>query len=309
MYDYHEPVLLAESLEGLALKKDGIYVDATFGGGGHSRAILPFLDGGKLLAFDQDPDAEANTRDVVFRSETFSFIPANFRYLKRYLRLEGVTQVDGILADLGVSWHQFKTPQRGFSIHANEAKLDMRMDKNSDNSNTARSILNTYYEDDLAQLFEQYGELPKSRRLAQAIVRERRLRPFKTIEQLKIIAQPFAPNPAQVNKYYAQLFQALRIEVNEEIVTLQELLIQASELLSHEGRLVIIAYHSLEDRIVKNYIKRGAFDDGDHRDMYGNSYKPFKAVNKKVITPNNEELKRNPKSSSAKLRIGERIRE
>ena len=218
IYDYHQPVLLAESIEQLNLQPNGIYVDATFGGGGHSRAILAMLnEQGRLFGFDQDPDAHKNA----LHDARFTLIPQNFRHLKRFLRLYGVSQVDGILADLGVSWHQLKTPERGFSIHFNDDQLDMRMDKDNEQLLTARKIINTYSADKLTYIFETYGELPGTKRLVQAILTERRLRPIETVLQLKILAQPFIKNLKQTNRYYAQLFQALRIEVNEEMQVLQ----------------------------------------------------------------------------------------
>ncbi|MBK9459494.1 MAG: 16S rRNA (cytosine(1402)-N(4))-methyltransferase RsmH [Sphingobacteriales bacterium] len=304
IYDYHQPVLLAESIEQLNLQPNGIYVDATFGGGGHSRAILAMLnEQGRLFGFDQDPDAHKNA----LHDARFTLIPQNFRHLKRFLRLYGVSQVDGILADLGVSWHQLKTPERGFSIHFNDDQLDMRMDKDNEQLLTARKIINTYSADKLTYLFETYGELPGTKRLVQAILTERRLRPIETVLQLKILAQPFIKNLKQTNRYYAQLFQALRIEVNEEMQVLQDLLTQSAEVLKPNGRLVVISYHSLEDRIVKNYFKRGVFDDTDTRDFYGNTTKPFEQTHKKVMLPTEHEIKDNPKARSAKMRVGERV--
>ena len=303
-YDYHQPVLLAESIEQLNLKPNGIYVDVTFGGGGHSGAILAALGtDGRLIGFDQDPDAHQNALD----DARFTLIPQNFRYLKRYLRLYGVTQVDGILADLGVSWHQLKTPTRGFSIHFNDDQLDMRMDKNNEQLATARQIINTYSAEKLTYLFETYGELPGTKRLVQAIVAERRQRPIETVLQLKILAQPFIKNLKQTNRYYAQLFQALRIEVNEEMQVLQDLLTQSTEVLKPDARLVVISYHSLEDRIVKNYFKRGVFDDTDTRDFYGNVVKPLEQLHKKIILPTDQEIQNNPKARSAKMRVGVKL--
>lgn len=301
---YHQPVLLTESVAALAIQPQGIYVDATFGGGGHSRAILAQLgSGGRLLSFDQDPDAQQNR----FNDPRFSFIPHNFRHLQRFLRLHGAPQVDGILADLGVSWHQFKTPQRGFSIHHSTDLLDMRMAQNNAQLHTAQHIINTYTAEQLIQLFETYGELPATKRLVQAIVAERRQRRITTVEQLKILAQPFIKNPKQTNKYYAQLFQALRIEVNEEIPALHDLLLQSAQVLRPHGRLVTIAYHSLEDRMVKNFLKNGiTYDHTDPRDMYGNISRPFSQIHKKVIVPTDSEINQNPKARSAKMRIGER---
>ena len=298
---YHETVLLTEAVDGLAIKPDGIYVDVTFGSGGHSKAIIEKLEKGKgkLFAFDQDQDAKAN----LFEDERFVFIPQNFRYLKQYLRLQGIRKVDGILADLGVSWHQFNTTERGFSFRFGESELDMRMDMNIEL--TAQKILNTYSKQDLLDTFKLYGELPNAFHLAEAIVSTRRVGKIKTVSQLLTVAAPYVRGKR--NKFFAQLFQALRIEVNGEMDALKEFLEQSAVVLKEKGRLVVIAYHSLEDRLVKNYIKRGNFEGIEVKDIYGNSEKPFKAINRKVIIPSPTEIKSNPKSRSAKMRIAEKV--
>lgn len=301
MYDYHEPVLLHEAIEGLSIRPDGIYLDVTFGGGGHSKAILNHLGpNGKLFAFDQDADAQQN---VPPNEPRLTFIPHNFRYIKRYLRLAGAGAVDGILADLGVSWHQLDVPERGFSHRFDEQILDMRMDTTQ--KLNAAGILATYSEAKLVHIFQEYGELPGTKRLAAAIVETRKLRPIKTVGELKKLAAPFMAGDR--HKYLSQLFQALRIAVNDEIVALQEFLTQSAELLRPEGRLVIIAYHSLEDRLVKNYIKTGSFEGIAQKDFYGHSLQPFKALQSKPIVATAKEIAQNSKARSAKLRIGVRI--
>ncbi|MGB0838599.1 MAG: 16S rRNA (cytosine(1402)-N(4))-methyltransferase RsmH [Chitinophagales bacterium] len=299
---YHETVLLQEAVEALAIQPDGLYVDVTFGGGGHAKQILNELgQDGKLFGFDQDEDAAAN----LIADERLTFIAQNFGHIKRFLRLHGIRKVHGILADLGVSWHQFNTPDRGFSIRFDETMLDMRMSQTSEL--TAAKVLNTYNSKALFELLKYYGELPNARRVAQTIVQARSVSPIQTVQQLKMVVQPFVRGNA--NKFYAQLFQAIRIEVNQEIEVLKELLTQAKDLLVPSGRLVIITYHSIEDRVVKNFLKKGSFDGTEDKDLYGRSYKPFKPINKKVITPTREEVKRNPKSRSAKMRIAERLEE
>ena len=300
---YHIPVLLPESIEALRIVPNGVYADVTFGGGGHSRAILAQLnEHGRLYAFDQDEDAQAN----IPQDPRFRLIPENFSHLKKYLRLQGVTQLDGIIADLGVSWHQFDTPERGFSIRYDEQNLDMRMNRSDDDLETAADILNTYKENDLVQIFQNYGELPASKRLAASIVTARRTGGIKTVAQLKFLAEPFMPKMGG-HQYLAQLFQALRIAVNKEMEALEALLSQSALLLRPEARLVVIAYHSSEDRIVKNYLKKGTFDGSDNKDFYGKSLQALKTVGSKPIVPNPTELKENPKSRSAKMRIGEKI--
>ncbi len=293
---YHTTVLLHEAVDGLAIKKNGVYVDATFGGGGHSRLILEQLGPeGKLIAFDQDADAWVNKPD----DERLIPVTENFKYLRRFLRLHGHKEVDGILADLGVSSFQFDTAERGFSIRY-EGPLDMRMDKRSEL--TAAKVLQTYSEQQLHLLFEQYGEVRNSKQLAKHIVASRRGTNVQTIDALKAMLGPvMRGNP---NRYLAQVFQALRIEVNDELGALKEFLEQAAMSLRPGGRLSIISFHSLEDRIVKQYIKRGRWDEpGDYEEPVKPLLKP---VNPKPIEPTEEELKSNPRSRSAKLRIGER---
>jgi 16S rRNA (cytosine1402-N4)-methyltransferase len=294
---YHTTVLLHEAVDGLAIKKNGVYVDATFGGGGHSRLILEQLGPeGRLIAFDQDADAWVNKPDDA------RLIPVteNFEYLRRFLRLYGHKEVDGILADLGVSSFQFDTAERGFSIRY-EGPLDMRMDKRSEL--TAAKVLQTYSEQQLHLLFEQYGEVRNSKQLAKHIVASRRGTNVQTIDALKAMLGPvMRGNP---NRYLAQVFQALRIEVNDELGALKEFLEQAAMSLRPGGRLSIISFHSLEDRIVKQYIKRGRWDEpGEYEEPVKLLLKP---VNPKPIEPTEEELKNNPRSRSAKLRIGERV--
>ncbi len=295
--NYHTTVLLHEAVDGLAVKEDGVYVDATFGGGGHSRLILEKLGPeGRLIAFDQDADAWSNKPD----DNRLIPVTENFKYLRRFLRLHGHKEVDGILADLGVSSFQFDTAERGFSIRF-DGPLDMRMDKRSEL--TAAKVLQTYSEAQLLQIFEQYGEVRNSRQLAKHIVASRRGMSIQTIETLKaILASVMKGNP---NKYLAQVFQALRIEVNDELGVLKEFLQQAAESLKPGGRLSIISFHSLEDRIVKQYIKRGRWDEPG---AYEKVAKPLlKPVNPKPLEPTEAELKINSRSRSAKLRVGERV--
>ncbi|MCD6012191.1 MAG: rsmH [Flavipsychrobacter sp.] len=295
---YHTTVLLHEAVDGLAVKKDGVYVDATFGGGGHSRLILEQLGPqGKLIAFDQDADAWVNKPD----DERLIPVTENFKYMRRFLRLHGYKEVDGILADLGVSSFQFDTAERGFSIRY-DGPLDMRMDKRSEL--TAAKVLQTYSEQQLHQLFEQYGEVRNSKQLARHITAHRRGTNVQTITALKAMLGPVMKgNP---NRYLAQVFQALRIEVNDELGVLKEFLEQAAISLKPGGRLSVISFHSLEDRIVKQYIKRGRWDESE----MGQEVKPMlKPVNPKPIEPTEEELKNNPRARSAKLRVGERVAE
>lgn len=293
---YHTTVLLKEAVDGLDIKPDGVYVDATFGGGGHSREILSRLGSkGKLIAFDQDADAWRN------KPEDERLIPVmeNFKYMRRFLRLHGYTEVDGILADLGVSSFQFDTAERGFSIRF-DGPLDMRMDKRSEL--TAAHVLRTYTEQQLHQLFEQYGEVRNSKQLAKHIVAQRGMQKLQTITGLKAMLAPVMKgNP---NKYLAQVFQALRIEVNDELGVLKELMTQATISLKPGGRLSIISFHSLEDRIVKHYMKRGRWDEpGEYEEP---TVAPLKLVNAKPIEPTEEEQKRNPRSRSAMLRVAEK---
>lgn len=301
MSEYHEPVMLQQCLEGLAIKPNGIYVDLTFGGGGHSKAILEKLTEGKLLGFDQDQDAEANAESIDHPG--FEFVQANFRFVKKYLKLYRIKQVDGILADLGVSSHQFNKAERGFSTRF-DAELDMRMDQHA--PVTAKQVINEYSEADLHKIFGLYGEVRNAKTLASAIVSARAASPINTIGELKEILGRFAKRGRE-NKYYAQVFQALRIEVNEELKALEEALLQMEEVIKPGGRLVVMSYHSLEDRLVKNYINKGKLDGEEEKDFYGNVLKPFKAINRKPITAEEEELELNNRARSAKLRIAEKL--
>jgi 16S rRNA (cytosine1402-N4)-methyltransferase len=298
---YHIPVLLSEAMDGLQIRENGVYVDCTFGGGGHSAQILAHLKlDGRLFGFDQDSDAKKNSLD----DARFVFIPHNFRYIGKFLRLNGVSVVDGILADLGVSSHQFDEPERGFSIR-HEANLDMRMDNRQ--VLTAEIILNTYAERKLQDLFSDYGEVTNARTLARAIVSLRNKTPFRTVNGFKqSIAELVKGNP---NRYFAQIFQALRIEVNDEMGALRELLEHAPALLKPGGRIVIISFHSLEDRIVKQFFKNGRFDEKSEEDPFGSSpsVAPFRMLTKKPVTPSEKELRVNPRARSAKLRIAEKI--
>jgi len=295
MSSYHSPVLLKESIDALAIKKDGVYVDVTFGGGGHSKEILNRLgENGKLFAFDQDPDALENEID----DERFTLIPENFRYISRFLRFYRIKKVDGILADLGVSSHQFDEAERGFSTRF-DADLDMRMNQKSKKS--AKKIINEYSEEKLAEILFLYGELRNSRKLARTIVHERGNQKIETSFQLKEVLQAFLPK-AKEHKILAQIFQAIRIEVNEELDVLREFLEQIPGLLNEEGRLSVISYHSLEDRLVKRFIRTGLFEGEPEKDVFGNSNEPLKKVGKLII-PKAEEIKVNNRARSAKLRI------
>lgn len=299
--DYHVPVLLQETVDGLNIRPDGIYVDCTFGGGGHSGEILKRLGkNGQLLAFDQDADAKRNVPD----DPRIIFVPHNFRHLQRFLRLHKVAQVDGIMADLGVSSHQFDEADRGFSIRF-EGDMDMRMDKRQEL--TAFEVVDTYDEQRLHKLFEQYGEVTNSKTLAKTIVQVRQTVSLKTIANFKQAVQAVVKgNP---NKYFAQVFQALRIEVNDELGALKEMLQQIPSLLKTGGRVAIITFHSLEDRIVKNFFRKGDMDEAEPADPFGRNVpvSPLKVITKKPITAAQEELKRNPRSRSAKLRVAEKI--
>lgn len=297
---YHIPVLLKECIEGLNIKPDGVYVDVTFGGGGHSREILKNLGkDGVLIAFDQDPDAQRNKID----DPRFHFVDQNFAFLKNNLRLLGYKTVDGILADLGVSSHQFNEPERGFSTRF-DAALDMRMDKQG--KLTAADVLNTYTEDQLHKIFGIYGEVKNAKSLARVIATGRVDRPLSTLQDFKTMAAAHIPKGKE-NKYMAQVFQALRIEVNAEMKVLEDFLLQTADVLKSGGRLVVMSYHSLEDRPVKNFIAKGKFRGEVDKDFFGNEQKPFKAITRKAIVADEEELQRNSRSRSAKLRIGERI--
>ena len=302
MAEYHVPVMLKECIEGLNIKPDGIYVDVTFGGGGHSKEILKHLsDGGKLFGFDQDVDAKANAEIIENRS--FTFVQANFRYLKRYLKLHGIKQVDGILADLGISSHQIDEASRGFSTRG-DAELDMRMDRSATKS--AKTVVNEYEERELHKILGIYGEIRNAKSVAAAIVSQRFSKPFQTTFDLIELLKKFAPRGKEF-KYYAQVFQAIRIEVNEEMVVLEDFLSQSAEVLKPGGRLVVMSYHSLEDRMVKNYINKGKVFGDVEKDFFGNELKPFGAVNRKPVTANQQELTENSRSRSAKLRVAERI--
>jgi 16S rRNA (cytosine1402-N4)-methyltransferase len=299
MTKYHDPVLLDECLEGLNLRTEGIYVDVTFGGGGHSRAIVSKLDEGHLYAFDQDDDALENEMD----DDRFTLINANFRDLKNSLRMYGVKEIDGLLADLGVSSHQFDVPDRGFSTRF-DADLDMRMDQNSDLN--AAKILNAYEQDELRNILKHYGELKRPGTIARVIYEAKEDRPIETVQQLKALLKPFAPK-MQENKFFAQVFQALRIEVNDELNALKEMLTQAQEILKPGGRLVVISYHSLEDRLVKNLIQKGNFEGELKQDFYGNKLLSFKKISRKPILPTEQEIQRNNRARSAKLRVAEKL--
>ncbi|MCG8412236.1 MAG: 16S rRNA (cytosine(1402)-N(4))-methyltransferase RsmH [Bacteroidales bacterium] len=293
--EYHVPVLLNESVEGLQLKPDGTYVDVTFGGGGHSNEIIKYLKTGRLVAFDQDDDALPN----LINDERFIFVNHNFRFLKNFLRYHEIDKVDGLLADLGVSSHHFDDPERGFSFRF-DGVLDMRMNKKAKLS--AKDIVNEYPEEKLAKMLWEYGELKSSRKLAKAIVAARVDKNISTIKEFTDILAPYLPKYSE-HKFLAKVFQALRIEVNREIDFLKSMLLQAADVIKPGGRLVVITYHSLEDRIVKNFIKTGSFESKIEKDFYGNIIAPFKSVNKKVIIPSDEEIKINNRSRSAKLRI------
>jgi 16S rRNA (cytosine1402-N4)-methyltransferase len=297
---YHVPVLLNEVLEGLSIRPSGIYVDCTFGGGGHSKAILAKLnEKGKLVAFDQDADAKQNLPD----DSRVVFVPHNFRYLQRFLRLNGITEVDGVLADLGVSSHQFDEGSRGFSTRF-DAALDMRMDQRQEK--TAADILNTYSEAALHKMFEQYGEVTNSKTLAKTIVEKRKVAPMQTIEAFKnSVSEIVKGNP---NKYFAQVFQALRMEVNDETGALKEMLRQLPGVLKSGGRAAIITFHSIEDRLVKVYFKNGTFEEEKENPfVMTERQNQLKLVNKKPIVATAEEIKRNTRSRSAKLRVAEKI--
>lgn len=298
---YHTPVMLQECIAGLNMKADGIYVDVTFGGGGHTKEMLKHIVSGHLYAFDQDPDAVVNAEAI--QSSKLTFVAANFRHLKKYLRLHGVTQVDGILADLGVSSHQFDTADRGFSIRFN-GDLDMRMNPNAGSS--AKEMINEYSQNDLHRIFGEYGEVHNAKTLAAKIVSMRTNNTIETVTQLLDILRPLAPRREE-NKYFAQVFQALRIEVNEELKVIEEFLSQTPEVLKPGGRLVVMSYHSLEDRLVKNFIAKGKFHGDVEKDLYGNEIKPLQAVNRKITVPSDEEIARNSRARSAKLRIAEKI--
>ncbi|EMQ95583.1 rRNA small subunit methyltransferase H [Xanthomarina gelatinilytica] len=297
--DYHNPVLLKETVDGLNIQEDGVYVDVTFGGGGHSKEILKRLGTkGKLFAFDQDADALENT----IHDDRFTLIHENFRYIKRFLRFYGVKEVDGILADFGVSSHQFDVAERGFSTRF-EADLDMRMNQSS--SLSAYHVVNEYDEEQLKNVLLQYGELRAAPAMASLIVASRAVEPIKTSEQLKRVLKKFLP-PKHENKVLAQIYQAIRIEVNQEIEALKELLLQTPDLLKPGGRLSVISYHSLEDRLVKRFIRNGLFEGEPERDVFGHFEVPLKKVGG-LIVPSKEEIKINNRARSAKLRVAEKL--
>jgi 16S rRNA (cytosine1402-N4)-methyltransferase len=295
---YHIPVMLQACIQGLNIKPERTYLDLTFGGGGHSREILKHLKEGHLFGFDQDSDV----LDNVPEDERFTFVQANFRDLKRYLKLYGVHQVDGILADLGISSHQIDEPGRGFSTRY-DADLDMRMNQSGDL--TAASILHSYEEGELHRIFGQYGEVKNAKSLARAIVAERAVNPIQTITHFKSLLERFAPRGKQF-KYFAQVFQALRIVVNDELGALKDMLTQSAEVLAPGGRLVVMSYHSLEDRLVKNFIQKGKFHGEVDKDFFGNIQRPLEPITKKALVANSEEVASNPRARSAKLRIAEK---
>jgi len=299
MSEYHIPVLLHACIDGLDIKPEGTYVDVTFGGGGHSREIISHLTTGKLYGFDQDEDAEQNIPE----DPHFVFVRSNFRYLSNFLRYYDVDQVDGILADLGVSSHHFDDSERGFSFRFEEGNLDMRMNKKA--GMTAADVVNTYSEENLANVFYKYGELKNSRRLASGLVKYRETTPVTTVASFLEIIKPFFGREKE-KKDLARVFQALRIEVNQEMTALELMLQQALKVLKPGGRLVVMTYHSLEDRLVKNFMKTGNFEGKSEQDFYGNFQTPFRLINNKVIVPDEEEQERNPRSRSAKLRIAEK---
>lgn len=293
--DYHKPVLLHESIELMALKPGGVYVDLTFGGGGHSREILKLLEGGQLFGFDQDPDAVANKPE----DDRFTLIEANFRHLKKMLRLHGVKEVDGILGDFGISSHQIDAAERGFSLRF-EAELDMRM--NPAKNLSAKTVCNDYSEKGLIEILRKYGEINKAHLVSRAIIEAR---PLESTFDLVKAVERFAPRNKQ-GQFLAQVFQAIRIEVNEELRVIEEMLEQSIEVLKPKGRLVCISYHSLEDRIVKNFFRAGNFEGKPEKDFYGNLIRPLEPINRKPIAPSDTEINENPRARSAKLRAAER---
>jgi 16S rRNA (cytosine1402-N4)-methyltransferase len=299
---YHRPVLLQESIDALRVKPDGIYVDLTFGGGGHALSIVEKLnDGGLLVAFDQDSDAAINATRI--SSKSFRFVKSNFRHFDKFLKVEGVSKADGIFADLGVSSHQIDTADRGFSTRF-DGPLDMRMDRSS--VKTARQVINTYTEEDLHKIFGMYGEIRNARTLAAAIVEARNGKQIKTIEDLKMIFKKLTPKGKDF-KYAAQVFQALRIEVNNELDALKEMLTRSANVLKPGGRLVVISYHSLEDRLVKNFIGKGKFSGEVEKDVFGNQLKPFKSVTRKPVVASESEVAENNRARSARMRVAEKI--
>lgn len=297
---YHIPVMLTQAIDGLHINPNGTYADLTFGGGGHSKKILESLKDGKLYAFDQDADAVKNAEGL---SENLTLIEGNFRFMSKYLKMYGVKEVDGILADLGVSSHQFDEAERGFSFRY-DGRLDMRMDQEGEKS--AFDVINTYEEKDLVHLFSMYGEVKNAKTLAAAICTARINQKITSTAQFKELIAPLAPRKKE-NQYLAQVFQALRIEVNDEVAALKEMLNQAVGLLKKGGRLVVISYHSLEDRLVKNLINKGNIEGKEDKDFYGNINRPLKAISRKPLVPEMEEIAQNPRARSAKLRIAEKL--
>lgn len=300
--DYHIPVLLKQSVDGMNIQPDSICVDVTFGGGGHSREILSRLEKkGHLYSFDQDKDAIRN----VAADDRFTFVRSNFRYLKNFIHYYDVEQIDSLLADLGVSSHHFDAEDRGFSFRFEDSALDMRM--NQESKKTAATVLNSYSEEELANVFYLYGEIRQSRKLASMIARDRKEHAYATVADLRSTLAPMINKGAKDKQFLAQVFQALRIEVNNEMDALKEMLLQALEILKVGGRISVISYHSLEDRLVKNFFKTGNFEGKQVKDFYGNLETPFKLINNKVIVPSDEEIELNPRARSAKLRIAEKI--
>lgn len=296
---YHVPALLEESIAGLNIRPSGIYVDVTFGGGGHSREIIKYLTTGRLIAFDQDEDAQRNIID----DERFTFLNQNFRFLKNNLKFNGIDHVDGIIADLGVSFHQFDEPSRGFTFRQ-DTVLDMRMNRSA--TKKASDLLASLDEKELADMFYEYGELNNSRKIAKEIVISRERKPILTVSDFNDAIGKLAPF-RQEHKFFAKVFQALRIAVNREIEFLKEMLLQTLDVLNVDGRLVIITYQSLEDRVVKNFMRTGNFEGEENKDFYGNSVSPFRLITKKGIIPDMEEISRNNRARSARLRIAEKI--
>lgn len=300
--NYHNPVLLKESVDGMNLRKDSVCVDVTFGGGGHSNYILSLLgDSGKLVSFDQDMDAIQNAAN----DDRLIFVRSNFRYLSNFLKYHNIEKIDALLADLGVSSHHFDTAERGFSFRFEQEPLDMRMNQKS--KKTAATILNNYSQSELADVFYFYGELRQARKIANIIVEERKKKPFEKISDFLQVMNSFTKGNKKEKQILAQAFQALRIEVNDEMSALKEMLLQALMYLKKGGRLSVITYHSLEDRILKNFFKTGNFEGNVEKDLYGNNLSPFKLINTKVIIPTEEEIESNPRARSAKLRIVEKI--
>jgi 16S rRNA (cytosine1402-N4)-methyltransferase len=296
--EYHNPVLLNECIEGLNINPKGIYVDVTFGGGGHSKLILKNLDGGKLYAFDQDENAHKNALE----GDSFKLINANFRYLKNFLRMEGIRKIDGLLADLGVSSHQFDVAERGFSIRL-DGELDMRMNTNSPLS--AKSVVNEYGQENLANVLFKYGELRNSRAIAREIINAREVKEIVTTNQLIAIVEKMVPEKKR-NQFLARIFQAIRIEVNDEMKALEEMLLSAVDMLNEGGRLVVLSYHSLEDRMVKNLMKKGNLEGKLQKDFFGNPIKDLKEITRKVIVASEDQVVENTRARSAKLRIAEK---